>query len=30
MPDRAAELARMWDDWAERVGVIEWRSWDPR
>ena len=30
MPDRAAELAGMWDAWAERVGVIEWRSWDPR
>ena len=30
MPDKAAELAGMWDAWAERVGVIEWRSWDPR
>ena len=30
MPDRVAELAGMWETWAERVGVIEWRSWDPR
>jgi arylsulfatase len=30
MPDKVAELVGMWDAWAERVGVIEWRSWDPR
>ncbi len=28
MPDRVAELAGLWDAWADRVGVVEWRSWD--
>ena len=27
-PDRVAELESMWDTWATKVGVIEWRSWD--
>ena len=28
MPDRVNEMGAMWDVWAARVGVIEWRSWD--
>ena len=29
MPGKVAQLAGMWAAWAARVGVIEWRSWDP-
>ena len=28
MPERVAELSAMWEAWADKVGVIEWRSWD--
>ena len=28
MPERVEEMAAMWQEWADRVGVIEWRSWD--
>ncbi len=28
MPDRVAEMSAQWQEWADRVGVIEWRSWD--
>lgn len=28
MPDKVAELADMWQGWADRVGVVDWRSWD--
>lgn len=28
MPDKVAELRAQWENWADRVGVIEWRSWD--
>ena len=27
-PERVERMAAMWSEWAERVGVIEWRSWD--
>ena len=27
-PERVAELAAKWQSWADKVGVIEWRSWD--
>ena len=27
MPERVEELAKMWQAWADRAGVIEWRSW---
>jgi arylsulfatase len=27
-PERVAEMAADWEAWAERVGVVEWRSWD--
>lgn len=27
-PEIAAELAAKWQAWADKVGVIEWRSWD--
>ena len=28
MPDRVAEMSAQWQEWADRVGVIEWRSRD--
>ncbi len=28
MPEKVAELARMWQIWADRVGVVDWQSWD--
>ena len=28
LPEKVAELSEMWHAWAQRVGVIEWRSWD--
>ena len=28
MPEKAQELAQMWQAWAGKVGVVEWRSWD--
>ena len=28
MPEKVEELASMWQDWADRVGVVEWQSWD--
>ncbi len=28
-PERVSEMAAAWQDWADRVGVVEWRSWDP-
>lgn len=28
MPEKVAQLSSMWQNWADRVGVIEWRSWD--
>ena len=28
MPERVEELAAKWQSWADKVGVIEWRSWD--
>lgn len=28
MPAKVAELAGLWQAWADRVGVVEWRSWD--
>jgi arylsulfatase len=28
MPERVEEMAAMWQVWADKVGVIEWRSWD--
>ncbi len=27
-PDRVQQMAGMWQAWADRAGVIEWRSWD--
>ena len=27
-PDQVAELSAKWEAWADKVGVIEWRSWD--
>jgi arylsulfatase A-like enzyme len=27
-PDQVAELSAKWQAWADKVGVIEWRSWD--
>lgn len=27
-PEQVELMAGMWDEWAERVGVLEWRSWD--
>ena len=28
MPERVERMSAMWEEWADRVGVIEWRSWD--
>ncbi len=28
MPEKVDELAGMWRAWADRVGVVEWQSWD--
>jgi arylsulfatase len=28
MPEKAQELAQMWQAWADKAGVVEWRSWD--
>ncbi len=28
MQDRVEQMAALWDAWAKKVGVIEWRSWD--
>lgn len=28
MPERVDELATLWQAWADKVGVVEWRSWD--
>ena len=28
MPEKADELASLWQEWADRVGVVEWGSWD--
>ena len=28
MPEKVEELAQMWQAWADRAGVVEWRSWD--
>lgn len=28
MPERVEAMAAMWQAWADRVGVVEWRSWD--
>lgn len=28
MPEKVEEMTAMWQEWADRVGVIEWRSWD--
>ena len=28
MPERVGELAGLWQQWADRVGVVEWGSWD--
>ena len=25
---RVSEMAAAWREWADRVGVMEWRSWD--
>lgn len=27
-PERIEEMAAAWQGWADRVGVVEWRSWD--
>ena len=27
-PELVKELSAKWDAWADKVGVIEWRSWD--
>lgn len=27
-PERVNEMAAAWQVWADRVGVVEWRSWD--
>ena len=27
-PEKVAELSALWQTWADKVGVIEWRSWD--
>ena len=27
-PEQVAELSAKWEAWADKVGVIEWRSWD--
>ena len=26
-PDKVAELAALYDEWAKHAGVVEWRSW---
>ncbi len=28
MPGKVAEMSAMWQAWADKVGVVEWRSWD--
>ena len=28
IPEKAQELAAMWQAWADKAGVVEWRSWD--
>ncbi len=28
MPERVAELAHLWQQWADRVGVVPWNSWN--
>jgi len=28
MPEKVSELSAMWQAWADRVGVVPWRSWD--
>ena len=28
MPDKVEEMSAMWQAWADKVGVVEWRSWD--
>ena len=28
MPERVAEMSAKWQAWANRAGVVEWRSWE--
>jgi arylsulfatase len=28
MPEKVTEMSAMWQAWADKVGVVEWRSWD--
>ena len=28
MPEKVDQMARLWQVWADRVGVVEWGSWD--
>ncbi len=28
LPDKVADLSAKWQAWADRVGVVEWGSWD--
>jgi len=28
MPEKVEEMSAMWQAWADKVGVVEWRSWD--
>ena len=27
-PERVSEMSAGWQNWADRIGVVEWRSWD--
>ena len=27
-PEKTAELVKMYEDWAQRAGVVEWKSWE--
>ncbi len=28
MPDKVAQFQAMWQEWASKLGIVEWRSWD--